>query len=350
MAPSSLSSLSESIGALPTGLREAILSWIETQPGGAGGWELRIGRDAGRRGGRRRVILEASGPDGRHLAIKAHASRRRNSGEYRALAAMAAAGAETAAPVHLDARGRFLAMEWIDGPRLSELLGGPGREEMLLRAGLWLAALHRPGRRLPLLRRAPPRAALPLLKGEGAIGEALARLRRRQRQQGGARGPVRLLHGDFHAGNLFMRDGRPVGFDREHDVYGPVQHDLAKFLVDLGQRRAEAAAEGSPWAGTGEEDRRRFFEGYGALMPENVAGLDLAEDRLLFRLWRRGVLRRGGSALEELMRARGLLGNDAGSRPGRLVQGAGGADWVSDAEPGPRRGLVSLHPGKLTGG
>ncbi|WP_161555710.1 phosphotransferase [Mangrovicoccus ximenensis] len=177
----------------------------------------------------------------------------------------------------------------------------------------------------------------------------LARLRRRRLRAAGAAGPATLLHGDFHAGNLFVRDGRMLGFDREYDVHGPAHHDLAKFLVDLGMRRAEAEAEGTPWDGDADTDRRCFFEGYGRLDPETVAAFDLAEDLVAFRLWNRGIKRRGSSVLDGMMRARGLVGDAAGPRPGRLVAGLNGAEWTDAEMPGARRGLLSLHPGKLTG-
>ncbi|WP_138471418.1 phosphotransferase enzyme family protein [Poseidonocella sp. HB161398] len=333
------------ISDLPKGLASAMSSWLRRRYGSGPDWRFEIGRLVGAGGGRMRVILHASREGGPDLAIKSHASRWRNIGEYRALAAMAAASEDSVQPVHLDPLGRFFAIEWIEGPRLSQLLGRPGREDWLARTGAWLAELHRAGGRRPLIRRGPVRVALPRSAGEDAIGEAVRRLRQRRQGTGGT-GPSRFLHGDFHADNLFLRDGRLLGFDREYEVYGPVEHDLARFLVDLALRREGAAAEGAPWDGDSETDRQAFFDGYGALEPETVASFDLTEDLMLFRHWRRGIRRGSQSLLDGMMRARGLLGEAAGPRPGRLVRGLHGADWVPDAvRP---EGQVPLHPGRLT--
>ncbi len=135
------------LSALPDALVEAMGRWVRQQPGDAEGWSFRVGRHVGRKGGRGRVILQATDAQGRDIAIKAHQSRLRNIGEYRALAAMAAAVPDTVRPIHLDARGRFMAVEWIDGPRLAEIIGGSAREELLVRAGNWLGRLHRSGGR-----------------------------------------------------------------------------------------------------------------------------------------------------------------------------------------------------------
>jgi uncharacterized protein len=78
-----------------------------------------------------------------------------------------------------------------------------------------------------------------------ASGAALARLRPLLRDRGKA-GLVRRGHGDLHLGNIALIDGRPVPFDAlEFDplvASGDVLYDLAFLLMDLVERKLEAAA------------------------------------------------------------------------------------------------------------
>jgi uncharacterized protein len=74
---------------------------------------------------------------------------------------------------------------------------------------------------------------------------ALARLRPLLLARGKA-GLVRRGHGDLHLGNIALIDGRPVPFDAlEFDplvASGDVLYDLAFLLMDLVERKLEAAA------------------------------------------------------------------------------------------------------------
>lgn len=74
---------------------------------------------------------------------------------------------------------------------------------------------------------------------------ALARLRPLLRQRGEI-GLVRRGHGDLHLGNIALIDGTPVPFDAiEFDplfAIGDVLYDLAFLLMDLVERKLDAAA------------------------------------------------------------------------------------------------------------
>jgi aminoglycoside phosphotransferase family enzyme/predicted kinase len=92
----------------------------------------------------------------------------------------------------------------------------------------------------------------PALFPQGAVAElttasraAFARLRPLLLERGEA-GLVRRGHGDLHLGNIALIDGRPVPFDAlEFDpvvASGDVLYDLAFLLMDLVERKLEAAA------------------------------------------------------------------------------------------------------------
>jgi uncharacterized protein len=92
----------------------------------------------------------------------------------------------------------------------------------------------------------------PALFPHGAVAEfttasraAFARLRPLLMARGAA-GLVRRGHGDLHLGNIALIDGRPVPFDAlEFDpvvASGDVLYDLAFLLMDLVERKLEAAA------------------------------------------------------------------------------------------------------------
>jgi len=76
---------------------------------------------------------------------------------------------------------------------------------------------------------------------------ALRRNERLMRERGGA-GLVRRGHGDLHLGNIVLIDGKPVLFDAiEFDpliATGDVLYDLAFLLMDLTDRKLDAAANG----------------------------------------------------------------------------------------------------------
>jgi aminoglycoside phosphotransferase family enzyme/predicted kinase len=78
-----------------------------------------------------------------------------------------------------------------------------------------------------------------------ASRSGLRRNERLLRERGGA-GLVRRGHGDLHLGNIVLIDGRPVLFDAiEFDpliATGDVLYDLAFLLMDLIDRRLDAAA------------------------------------------------------------------------------------------------------------
>jgi len=90
-----------------------------------------------------------------------------------------------------------------------------------------IAALRRSYEELPGLPRAAPDASLDLLATLVERREAL--------RAAFARSPETLLHGDYHRGNLVVRDGEPqAAFDWQFVCAGPPAYDLAVFWVYLG--------------------------------------------------------------------------------------------------------------------
>ncbi|MFV0245084.1 MAG: phosphotransferase family protein [Qingshengfaniella sp.] len=328
-----------STGPLPPALTDKIRRALIQAFGDRGTWQIELERSIGRTG-RRRMLVRAGNPlTGQDVAIKVHAARQRNRSEFRALSHLHRRSQASVAPFFLGRGNGFFAMEWIDAPLMKRRLEGPDRAAALTALGAWLADLHGSGPAPWSTWWRTPRLGLPLLDGTGPIGQATARLRARA-----ARvpfdGPIAVLHGDFHAGNFFDLDGRPVAFDREHDRVGSICFDLAKLLTDIADRRERAALEGRPWSGDADADRHAFFAGYGAVPGVVVALLDLIEDIGVYRLWARALSRNKPPVLEAEMRQRGLIGTaGAATRPGRLVASATNpaGTWCTDPVPIPAR-------------
>lgn len=215
-------------------------------------------------------------------------------------------------------------------------MSGDLRRQGLVKAGAWLARLHS----------AQVRAAqtlqdignLPFLRPthDPVLNHARAALVTRI---GGLRATLPasvMLHGDFHPGNLFDTGQGLLAFDREVAIVGLAYWDVAFFLLSVAQARALAVGTAAAWTDDNDDDRRSFFQGYGALARRSVALLDLIEDLTLFRRWR--YVRRFYPAyrrfrfLNETMRDRGLLEQPATvAHPGRLVRRFPfGTRWTTD--------------------
>lgn len=325
--------------ALSPDIPARLQRWLSRHYGRRQAWHMDLIRNAGR-SGRGRRILRLRNDDGQSIAIKSHDSRLRNRSEFHALRKLHEAAPDSIAPIYLARDFKYYAMEWLEAPLLSAALGRGDHAERITQAGAWLAGLHAhaaPRRfletRLPnlqisgldLSRFRSPRP------GSEATRLASGRLRQRLRKAPLAKGPRAVLHGDFHAGNLFVLPDRVIGFDREDDGTGLTFLDSARFLVDLGQRRRDASATGETWGGDAEADRRLFFDAYGPLRAADLATYDAIEDALAFRVWRR-QMRRGQSGMTAEIQARGLLGDDTPQRrPARLVARADGSVIWSDA-------------------
>lgn len=228
-------------------------------------------------------------------------------------------------------------MDWIDAPLLSKQMNGPERQACLILAGRWLAHLHAARVRTSFLKRTGKLLRLPIWDGpiwggHTLVREVTSKLRLRMRRVNVSSGPVAMLHGDIHLGNLFGTGERVVAFDREFDGYGLTFLDVAKILNDMADRREQAAEQDQPWPDDAEIDRRLFFEGYGPLKEKDLPLFDLTEDLVLFKKWRR-KFRRGDNRYSDDLGARGLLeGHVQTARPGRLVAGSGDREdyWSQD--------------------
>lgn len=323
----------ESGSGTPPKIISRLRKALGRQFGDADGWAITVARKFGAASGRKRSIFRAHNATlGRTVALKAHSSRSRNWTEFRALQSLHRHTGDCVSPIFLDPGARFYAMDWIDAPLLSKQMNGPERQTSLILAGKWLAHLHTARDRIPFLKRTVKFLHLPIWDRHRLVREVASKLRQRMRHVNVSSGPVAMLHGDIHLGNLFGTGERVVAFDREFDCYGLTFLDVAKILNDMADRRDQAAEQDLPWPDDAEIDRRLFFEGYGPLKEEDLPLFDLTEDLALFKKWRRKI-RRGDNRYTNELGARGLLeGYGQTARPGRLVAGSGarGDYWSQD--------------------
>ena len=135
----------------------------------------------------------------------------------------------------------LVALEWIDGRPLGDALhAGEAVEEETRSAGEALARLHRhPPHRLPLRTRAIEAAHListadtlrflqpDLAHRAKALTLDLAiRMAAQPRLE-------RLVHGDFHSGQMLLTDGVPMMIDFDEAALGDPAGDLGSFLAHL---------------------------------------------------------------------------------------------------------------------
>lgn len=293
-------------------------SWLASRYGQALDWNIDLIRTGGR-SGRTRRIMRARSADGQAIALKSHDSRLRNRTEFHALRKLHDATSDSILPIYLAKDCKYYTMEWVDGPLMSQSLGRADHGQRIAQTGTWLARLHTHRFPRPLFETHLPNLRLPWRPGTDAVGQASARLKQQLRMVSMSSGPRAVLHGDFHAGNLFVLPDRVMVFDREEDCFGLTFLDVARFLVDLAQRRRDAGIEGLTWDGNDDTDRRMFFDAYGPIKSRDLALYDTVEDALAFRSWRR-QMRKGRDDQTADMQARGLLGDASPlSRPARLV-------------------------------
>jgi Ser/Thr protein kinase RdoA (MazF antagonist) len=296
--------------------------------GHPGPWLVRSVEQRGCSGPRSLILHGYNSATGQSVAIKANSEVHRNREQFAALRSLRAHTEECVAPVALSEDGRFFVMDWVDAPLLSDTLGthAAGRRTAIIAAASWLAKLHSvtlrrvsaPGSRsldvfrLPCVD--PARVGMTAISASERLRARVSRCKRQARA-----GPVVMLHSDFKPENLFSKDGRVIAFDRQFNCHGIAFLDVAHFLSCLAQLRDAAAADGNPWDGDAESDRRHFFEGYGPLKWRDLELFDLVEDVLLFRRWYPFAIR-GLPHLDRQMQARGLLEQMVPKRrPGRLA-------------------------------
>jgi hypothetical protein len=181
-------------------------------------------------------------------------------------------------------RHRTLVMQWIEAPRMDDLLRRAGRDErsrLFAAAGAWLRQYHAQSEAdvRPLRLRSYARHIDVLLGGEKGAG--------RQVRDGVFRGAYETLveqtdafarhrvahvmaHGDFVPHNVFHGGGRTVGFDMVARMR-PALHDIWHFLVhaEVTKPLMACGARLGP-TGLARQDVQAFLEAYGTL--EHLGG------------------------------------------------------------------------------
>lgn len=180
-------------------------------------------------------------------------------------------------------RHRTLIMQWIEAPRMDELLGRAGgrreeRSRLFAAAGAWLRHYHAQSATSmrPLKVASFPRHIDMLLGGEDGAGrhvrdgifrasyEALI-------EQAGAFAERRvahvMAHGDFVPHNVFHGGGRTIGFDMVPRTR-PALSDICHFLVHAEVRKPLLFRRGTRGpTGIEQRDVDAFFDAYGGLEP-----------------------------------------------------------------------------------
>ncbi|WP_161470979.1 phosphotransferase family protein [Tropicimonas marinistellae] len=209
---------------------------------------------------------------------------------------------------HMPEDHSFFVMDWIDAPTLNRRLRPAElkRQKALTMAGAWLSRLQKTS-----LERAIPASSAhfrirPPHVYRGIVGTVAKRLRRRVRALSPLTGPVVLLHGDFHPGNVFVKGTKLLAFDRLFNKHGIAYFDAAWFLCHLALMRERALEKERPWSGDHEADRRYFFQGYGAIGEKELPTFDLVEDIALIKMWQSRIVA-GNQRANGLVRSYGLL-------------------------------------------
>ncbi len=136
-----------------------------------------------------------------------------------------------------------VVMEWVEGPTLGQsILSGslPTATDLVRKAGLWLATLHRSQRAEP---RGLETAAMmaDLRESAGKVSPRISsyaagvidRLAESAVDIAGQKVPASLLHGDFKPDNLIVHQDRLVGIDVELCFVNAAMNDVAQFQNHL---------------------------------------------------------------------------------------------------------------------
>ena len=176
-------------------------------------------------------------------------------------------------------RHRTLVMQWIEAPRMDDLLRRAGRDErsrLFAAAGAWLRQYHAQSESIvrPLKLKSYPRHIDVLLGGdEGAGRQVRDRIFRGayetlvDQTETFARSRVAyvMTHGDFVPHNVFHGGGRTVGFDMVPRMR-PALNDIWHFLVHA-EATKPLSARGARLGpmGLARQDAEAFLQAYGRL-------------------------------------------------------------------------------------
>src|SRR5262245_43187815 len=235
---------------------------------------------------------------GRHLAVLIYAKQPEAEAElYEALAAAGLAGASGARVPRLVASHpelHLLAVEWLDGPTLTELIKrGDGQRAGEL-AAVWIEraaslplTMGRPFGVEKLLHRAEKNAAA-MAAADPDLGATATKLHRflekTAPEDGGAR---RLVHGAFHDRNILDLGDGPGVIDWHQFGQGPPEVEAGMFLASLSRtamKRGRAKEAGRAEAA--------FLDRTGPLLDAGTLGW-YRSAALLFRTRRMLTHRRG---------------------------------------------------------
>ena len=136
---------------------------------------------------------------------------------------------------------RTVWQEGVPGIRLASVIDAWNCRDYLDATARGLALLHDSGLASPVTI-LPEGLLVDLRKKAGKIGAAVPRLRERMASLVGrvetglpdlAASPLKLIHADFHIGQLLAHEGKVVFFDFDEFARGDPAQDLANFIVDL---------------------------------------------------------------------------------------------------------------------
>jgi aminoglycoside phosphotransferase (APT) family kinase protein len=144
-------------------------------------------------------------------------------------------------PLFCDPALQLMAVEWVEGEKLSDLWTKPEGDQAILRTGRALAWLHRV--QLPKTDGPEPstkdrriEGALALLEGStSAVAEQIGQLRERFRLAAarGASSQRGWIHGDFHQGQVLCRPADICFLDFDGATVGEIEQDLGNFLAQV---------------------------------------------------------------------------------------------------------------------
>lgn len=244
------------------------------------------------------LICRADSADGRHLAVKQFQDRNQTRLQFEALVQLSEGHPDCVAPLYLDPDGRFFVMQWVHAPTLREKMQDGDRLHLIANAGRWLAQLHRRTRsRRP---RYDPAMEAGLQAIDGPVLDGINReLARRRRRFWFRASRLSLLHTDFQPNNLFVDQGRMIGFDPTLHRRGNRYFDVAHFILGMQVARLRARLLNAAWQDDEHADRHAFLSGYGPVPRHRRAIFSFTYDLKLARMWRRRVEQGNRSPLQE---------------------------------------------------
>lgn len=144
-------------------------------------------------------------------------------------------------PLYFDPTLQLAAVEWIEGTKLSDLWSGDGRDDAMRQTGRALARLHAldlPGLEPQGESRRDRRidSALALLSSSSpTVASRIERLRELFRRAATAGKSRRegLIHGDFHQGQVLLREGVAWFIDFDGLQPGEIEQDVGNFEAQL---------------------------------------------------------------------------------------------------------------------